>query len=196
MTEPQRRIDATSLKALAHPLRVEIFDRLTMYGPATASALAEALGESSGSTSYHLRQLAKHGFIEEDSDRGSARERWWRVPRGGLELAAADLHDDPAALEMGVQVTRQWIEQRSRHADAFVRRGRAELGEEWFESSMLSSARAVLTAQELSVANEELQAALETILARYRGRDEVPGARPVTFQINGFPLVGVPEARS
>lgn len=196
MTEPQRRIDATSLKALAHPLRVEIFDRLSMYGPATASALAEALGESSGSTSYHLRQLARHGFIEEDPDRGTARERWWRVPRGGIELAAADLQGDPAALEMGVQVTRQWIEQRARHADAFVRRGRTELGEQWLESSLLSSARARLTAAELAAANEELQEALEAILDRYRGRDEVPEARPVTFQINGFPLVGVPEARS
>jgi DNA-binding transcriptional ArsR family regulator len=70
---PERIVDAASLKALAHPLRVDMFDRLAMLGPATASQLAEALGESSGATSYHLRQLARHGFIEEDTDRGTAK---------------------------------------------------------------------------------------------------------------------------
>ena len=73
MTENERNdrvIDAASLKALAHPLRVELFDRLAMLGPATASQLADALGESSGATSYHLRQLARHAFIEEDPERG------------------------------------------------------------------------------------------------------------------------------
>ncbi|MBW8766480.1 MAG: helix-turn-helix transcriptional regulator, partial [Geodermatophilales bacterium] len=52
---------------------------LRMDGPSTATHLAERLGESSGSTSYHLRQLAAFGFVEEVPGEGDGRERWWRA---------------------------------------------------------------------------------------------------------------------
>jgi len=82
----QRSLDMTSLRALAHPLRVRMLDVLSTYGPQTASGLAERLGESSGSTSYHLRQLAQHDFIREVADRGNARERWWERVPGGISV--------------------------------------------------------------------------------------------------------------
>jgi len=66
-----RVLDTGALRALAHPLRVRIYDILSQYGPQTASSLAELLGESSGSTSYHLRALAKHDLIQELDDRGT-----------------------------------------------------------------------------------------------------------------------------
>ncbi len=75
-----RVLDSSALRALAHPLRVKIYDILSQYGPQTASSLAERLGESSGSTSYHLRALAKHDLIREAPDRGTGRERWWERP--------------------------------------------------------------------------------------------------------------------
>ena len=79
----ERTLDMESLKALAHPLRVRILDVLSTYGQFTASGLAERLSESSGATSYHLRQLEKHGFVREVAGKGTARERWWeRVPGG------------------------------------------------------------------------------------------------------------------
>ena len=81
-----RVLDLTSLKALAHPLRVQILDELSTYGPATASGLAAKLGESSGATSYHLRQLEKNGFVAEDTERGVGRERWWRRVPGGISV--------------------------------------------------------------------------------------------------------------
>ena len=62
-TPGTRQVSLDALRALAHPLRVQLFSALTSFGPATASALAARLGESSGSTSYHLRQLEKHGFV-------------------------------------------------------------------------------------------------------------------------------------
>jgi DNA-binding transcriptional ArsR family regulator len=74
-----RTLDVTSLRALAHPLRVRLLALLREDGPATASGLARRLGESSGATSYHLRQLARHGFVVEDAGRGATRERWWRA---------------------------------------------------------------------------------------------------------------------
>ena len=56
-----------AIRALSHPLRVRLLDLLRFDGPSTATLLARRVGESSGATSYHLRQLARHGFIEEDS---------------------------------------------------------------------------------------------------------------------------------
>src|SRR5215472_967523 len=65
--------------AMAHPLRLEILG-LLVEGPATASRLARRLGESSGTTSYHLRVLARAGAVVEEPDLGTRRERWWRRP--------------------------------------------------------------------------------------------------------------------
>ena len=66
-----------AIRALSHPLRVRLLDLLRFDGPSTATLLARRVGESSGATSYHLRQLARHGFIEEEQ-RDGRRERWWR----------------------------------------------------------------------------------------------------------------------
>ncbi len=64
---------------------------LRLEGPATATQLAQQLKLNTGATSYHLRQLAEHGFIEEDHERGDARDRWWRAAhestRNGPDLA-------------------------------------------------------------------------------------------------------------
>jgi len=185
-----RRVDAAALKALAHPLRVDMFDRLAMLGPATASQLAEALGESSGATSYHLRQLARHGFIEEDVERGNAKERYWRIVPGGVTMDPTDFDEGSAEYEAGTLIARQMTEQRYRHADAFLRRGAREFGPEWVAASALMSARATMTAAELGATSEEIAAAIDAILERFRGRDAVPGARPVVLHFNAFPVVG------
>ncbi|WP_324788386.1 ArsR/SmtB family transcription factor [Streptomyces sp. H51] len=71
-------LDAKGLRALAHPVRVQLVGLLRKYGPSTATRLAERLGVNSGTASYHLRQLDAAGFVEEDTERGNARERWWR----------------------------------------------------------------------------------------------------------------------
>ncbi|CAM5667492.1 transcriptional regulator [Streptomyces badius] len=63
---------------MAHPVRVRLVGLLRKHGPSTATRLAERLGVNSGTASYHLRQLGAAGFVEEDTQRGNARERWWR----------------------------------------------------------------------------------------------------------------------
>ncbi|WP_405791686.1 ArsR/SmtB family transcription factor [Streptomyces sp. NBC_01506] len=72
-------LDAKGLRALAHPVRVQLVGLLRKHGPSTATRLAERLGVNSGTASYHLRQLGDAGFVEEDVERGNARERWWRA---------------------------------------------------------------------------------------------------------------------
>src|SRR3954453_7378222 len=70
---------AAGLRALSHPTRLKMLMLLRLEGPATATGLAGKLQLNTGATSYHLRQLAQHGFIEEDTERGNARDRWWRA---------------------------------------------------------------------------------------------------------------------
>jgi DNA-binding transcriptional ArsR family regulator len=88
--------DARLIRALAHPLRIRMLSRLQQEGPATATMLAEALNESTANTSYHLRQLARHGLIEEDLERGDQRDRWWaavaRHYNVGSELETSPEH--------------------------------------------------------------------------------------------------------
>ena len=120
-----RTLDARALKALAHPLRVRIFDILSQYGPQTASSLAERLGESSGATSYHLRALAKHDLIREVEGRGTARERWWERPRGAVSISSGESLRTPsgrAASQIVVTETyRQRHEQLMRFIDESLR---------------------------------------------------------------------------
>ncbi|GIF07241.1 ArsR/SmtB family transcription factor [Actinoplanes siamensis] len=96
MPAPTGALGPHSLRGLAHPLRVRMLALLREHGASTATRLAERLGESSGTTSYHLRQLAAYGFVEDVPGRAAGRERWWRpvVRRndnaGHLRAAAAD----------------------------------------------------------------------------------------------------------
>jgi DNA-binding transcriptional ArsR family regulator len=89
------RLDPRNLRGLAHPLRLRLLGLLREEGAATASMLAARSGESSGATSYHLRQLAAFGFIQEDPDRGTARERWWRAARPNTSFDEAALSEEP-----------------------------------------------------------------------------------------------------
>lgn len=99
-----RRVDATSitpspqaLKALTHPVRLRMLGLLRLEGPATATQLATRLGLNSGATSYHLRQLAQHGFVVDDEERGNARDRWWKAAHRSTQ--AANTTDDPEERE-------------------------------------------------------------------------------------------------
>ncbi|WP_421109697.1 ArsR/SmtB family transcription factor [Streptomyces sp. NEAU-S77] len=93
-----RVLDPRSLRGLAHPLRMRLLGALREYGPATASQLADRLGESSGATSYHLRQLAAHGFVTDDPERGKGRERWWKAAQASTRVGTDELlrHPDPS----------------------------------------------------------------------------------------------------
>ena len=70
--------DLDTLKAVSHPLRMQLLGALRRRGPSTASELARELGESSGSTSYHLRQLERFGFVSDADEQPSGRERRWK----------------------------------------------------------------------------------------------------------------------
>jgi DNA-binding MarR family transcriptional regulator len=120
-----RPMDAAQLRALAHPLRLQLLEVLRVEGPATASQLARKLGESSGATSYHLRALHRAGMIEEAKQR-NARERWWqRLPERMVipnsvpsdaseteraELQAAHAQIESILVERDEQAMARWME--------------------------------------------------------------------------------------
>jgi hypothetical protein len=72
--------DQTAIfRTLANPLRRRILSHLQQHQEANSTSLARALGESTGTTSYHLRKLAEQGFVAEIPGKSAGRERWWRA---------------------------------------------------------------------------------------------------------------------
>lgn len=190
-----RTLDMESLKGLAHPLRVRILDVLTTYGPQTASSLADRLGESSGSTSYHLRQLERHHFIHEVAGRGSARERWWdRVP-GGISLEVGHLPNTSAARAASGIVLSEWNRNRQTLLDDFVRRGDDELPAAWIDASAISTGNAQVTVEQLADLTSRLQKTIDDFIDDHRDQKERPieGSRPVQIQLSAFPVMDADE---
>lgn len=92
---------AALYKTLTNPVRRQILSYLDHYREANSTSVAKALGESTGTTSYHLRKLAEQRLIEEIPERSAGRERWWRIlPFNHVAAAPADRSaDEQAALE-------------------------------------------------------------------------------------------------
>src|SRR6185369_17616256 len=78
--------DPLALRALTHPLRLELLELLSTTGPATAAHCGRVLGVPQANCSFHLRQLAKYGFVEDAGPGADQRERRWRVPEGGPRI--------------------------------------------------------------------------------------------------------------
>lgn len=185
----RRQIDAKSLLGLAHPLRVQIQDQLGLHGPATATQLAARLGESSGATSYHLRQLEKYGFVEEDSDRGSGRERWWRRVPGGISIAGHELRESETTRD----ATNLVINEFNRGKQARIEQWRStyhEWPKEWVEASGEASFRFRLRPDELNELHDDLEAVVNRWIARANDRTD-DDLVDVEMQIYSYP-VGVP----
>src|ERR1700721_1590687 len=88
--------DLRELRALAHPLRLALLDHLMSFGEQTAARCAEAVGSTTSNCSYHLRALARSGFVERASS-ADGRERPWRATSTGLARGAVGITPTPAA---------------------------------------------------------------------------------------------------
>jgi len=189
---PTRVVSMDDLKVLAHPLRVKILDTLSTYGEFTASGLGERLGESSGATSYHLRQLEKHNFVREVEGRGTGRERWWERTPGGILLAGATDDATPSERAASRLVVREWMVNRQALLNDFIDRGDSELSAEWFNSATVSMSNLTLTSEQACELTTRLQSVLDEFVTTYRGQ-KVPGSRPVQTHINVFPVLDADE---
>ena len=110
-----RITDPQVLRALTHPLRMRLLGLLRSDGPSTASRLGARVGESSGATSYHLRELARYGFVEDAPELGTGRERWWRALH---EITSWDNESfDPELVSV---LQRRIVEVRARHYNGWL----------------------------------------------------------------------------
>ena len=182
-------ITTDSLKSLAHPLRVRIYDELSAYGPLTASGLAERLGESSGSTSYHLRQLERTGLIREDTTRGKGRERWWERTPGSIAIPDARSLPPGSAERLAVRLVEdEWFRSRDQNFHEFLSEGDAIFGDEWLDIATSDTINLRLTPEQLTSLVADIDVVLMKYIDAYK-RTPTPGSRPVQIQINAFPLV-------
>ncbi|MFF1922539.1 ArsR/SmtB family transcription factor [Streptomyces sp. NPDC058221] len=180
-------VNARTLRGLAHPLRMRLLSTLREFGPATASGLADRLGESSGATSYHLRQLAAYGFVEDDPARGKGRERWWKaVHMGtGFDHSADFLHHPDPEIRGAMGVVLHEI------ATAHAQEVNTWLGtmhewpQEWLRSSDLSDFKMRLT-PELAL---ELTEKVHELVESYRDRvpEDTEGSAVVRTHLHVFP---------
>ena len=153
------------MRALAHPTRLALLDHLHSVPQATATECSEFVEESPSSCSYHLRALAKWGFVEEGKG-GAGRERPWRATASRIEfpsdgLEAVVLRDELVARHQ------QRVRDALRHEH--------ELPPNWRRAAQTSSATLELTTREL----EELGERFEALLDEFRGKQHRRGTRRV-----------------
>ncbi len=182
--EPRELTDPAALKALGHPLRQKILRRLHRDGPSTSTSLARALGENTGATSYHLRQLAEHGFVQDLPGRGTGRERWWEArpqdvrfpPRSRMNEEMRATFEELGRLNVAEDV------------EAFARfqRQRDGLGE-WGDALLFARGSLQLTADELLRFWNDYMA----LYLRYADATDPPtdGARRLLVRFLAFPDV-------
>ncbi|MGW8984073.1 ArsR/SmtB family transcription factor [Streptomyces parvus] len=183
--------DGAALKALTHPLRLTLLGVLRQHGPATASELAVRTGESSASTSYHLRVLAKYAFVAE-ADHRDSRERRWKSVHDVTSWSNEAMHASPGGSVILSVLRRRQIEHLQQSLDrheADLDSGR--LGEEWQESSGLSDMMPRLTPESLAELWEVFRAKTAELTARDA---EDPRAEQVVLFTAGLPLAPEPVA--
>ncbi|MGI8646446.1 MAG: ArsR/SmtB family transcription factor [Nocardioides sp.] len=175
-----------ALKALAHPVRLRMLGLLRTEGPATATTLAMRLGLNSGATSYHLRQLAQHGFIEDDTERGNGRDRWWRAvhrstwtdPAGATTPEEHDTYD---AFLQAVAIIYTELLQRAVEERRLLTRP-------WQEAGTFSDWHLQLTPERARELKKRLMAVIDGFEEAPEGTD---GSAPFVVNINAFPRPGM-----
>lgn len=184
MSSDRIRLDVKSLRGIAHPLRVRILALLREAGPSTATKLAERLGQSTGATSYHLRQLALYGFVVEEPDRGVGRERWWRAAHRTTVFDDEEVRRAaPADTEAYMRSVAAFYAERTERWVAEY----ATLPPEWVDAATVSDYRLRLTP---ATAKELHDKVIELIASYYRPGEPAPeGARTVVAQIQLMPFV-------
>jgi predicted ArsR family transcriptional regulator len=189
-----RRVsDAATLRALSHPVRIALIEALTLGGVAmTATELGERIGETPTTCSFHLRQLAKYGWVEEAGG-GKGRARPWRMTSIGFETPST--FSDPETTLAHTALSTMF---RDRQLDRYRKwlQVRAQWPEEWSEAATDAQYGFYLTAGELSQLSEELHALLTKWFSEARITDRSkrpPGARPVELLALAYPLELPPE---
>jgi predicted transcriptional regulator len=183
-TSVSRITDPKALRALAHPIRLALLGMLRTQGPLTATRAGELLGESSASCSFHLRQLAKYGLVEEAGG-GHGRERPWRAT--AMFTHVPDVADSPeleaASSEFRALVARRYFAGLMRWLDA-----RPREPADWQRAAQLGDKLLYLTADELAELGEHVDALAE----KFTGRTVHAELRPESARLVSFLQIAHP----
>lgn len=185
--DPRRDVvlDATTLKALTHPLRPRILSALRLHGPATASRLAAHLGVNTGATSYHVRQLAEAGFVVEATELGNLRDRWWKAAHARTIFDTHDADQETSAAYLSA-VAAGYAENAQR-AIAEV----ATLPPEWEDAGTFSNYTLRLTPEETTALMSELVEVIRGYRPHQGTEDAPETARPVSVNLEVFRAPGM-----
>jgi len=179
------RLDnAKALRAYAHPVRMKLILALRTRGPLTATQAGRLLGESSGTCSFHLRQLAKYGLVEETGE-GVGREKPWRATATSTtwDDVPADAETAAAAGLLAEVLAESYFAQLMQYLEA--RPGETE---EWQRAAYIGDRFLWLTADELTQLGHDIAAVTDTYFERtVRPELRPPGARLVTALNFAFP---------
>ena len=184
--------DARTMRALSHPVRIALIEALSLYGPMTATEAGERIRESPTTCSFHLRQLAKYGFVEEAGG-GKGRARPWRMTSIGLHIESND--DDPAS-EIAASVLGRLIRERQLERYRTWLETRSSFPKIWRDAAGDGEFVFYLTVEELEALGQDL---LAFLMPRYRERVADPsrrpaGAVPVEMLVFTYPIE-LPGAR-
>jgi predicted transcriptional regulator len=179
-----RLTDPRALRAYAHPVRMSLMGLLRTEGPLTATRAAELLGESSGTCSFHLRQLAKYGLVEEAGG-GTGREKPWRATTTSTDWDATPATPEAAAAAglLNTVIAEQYFEQLMRWLEASP-----DEPAEWQQAVQLGDRILYVTAEELEDLSRRVRELVDEYFERQLRPDlRPPGARLVTWLNLAFP---------
>lgn len=188
-TELRTVSDARTMRALTHPVRIALIEQLSVLGPMTATEVGELIGESPTTCSFHLRQLAKYGFVEEAGG-GKGRARPWRMTSIGMHISS---HGDPeaelASLALGRLIRERMLDRYRTWLET-----QATYSEKWRRATTESEFVFFLTADELQALTDELVAFLMPRCQERLANPSLrpPGSAPVEMLIFTYPL-SLPE---
>jgi hypothetical protein len=173
------------MRAMTHPVRLALLDALSLEGPLTATQAGELIGEPPNTCSFHFRQLAKYGFVEEAGP-APGRSRPWRLVSSGMHYT--DLHEDPDTAIAARQLDTMLRERYLARLDAFYAT-RSSLPREWQEVTGGSQATLYLTPAELRQVDEEIMAVLDRYLGRFTDPERRPeGSAPIEILLFAYPF--------
>ncbi|MET3427736.1 DNA-binding transcriptional ArsR family regulator [Actinoplanes tereljensis] len=177
--------DPRVMRALSHPARIEIVEYLNDSGAAvTATECASMVGLSPSATSYHLRELAKYGLVEQAPSRGDGRERLWRSVAAGLRIDP-DMAEPAANAAARALVDLYLNRDLERARDWFSRLGTEP--EEWRRVGAMRGDRLLITTDELKALVEKITELIEPYGIRERQDSAPEGARRVAFSMAAYP---------
>ena len=164
--------DARAMRALAHPVRLALLEELGHAGTLTATQASELLGESPANCAFHLRTLAKYGYVVEAGG-GRGRERPWRRAHPGLQITTDQ--QDPAAAMAADELGKFWLDKTLERARSALSRD-GSWPAEWKHNLLLGHNQTVLyvTPQEAS----ELAMEVFRLFMRFEERADHPERRP------------------